>query len=134
MDIYGQRIMHICMLPAARCPLHCAAGRASMRAHMAACSFFQRAAGRASMRAFMVMVLFGRPLRAALCCKPIWLLAVPSSARQYWAGQYVSSPRGDVQYIQSDLALMDLYNKGNSQYKLYSLTLLLRARITRFLL
>ena len=101
-----------CMPPVACYPLHCAAGQARMGAHMIACSSFQRAAGQAGMRAFMVIYdYFCRPLRTAVCCKLIWLLAVPSSAWR-WAGQLsVSGLGGDSQNIQSGLAITNLFNK-----------------------
>ena len=44
----------LCMLPVERCRLHCAAGYARMRAHMVACSSFQRAVVQASVRVYMV--------------------------------------------------------------------------------
>lgn len=50
--------------PRSHATLH-AAGRAYMRARMVTSGSFQRAAGQASMRDY---ALFGRSLRAALCC------------------------------------------------------------------
>ena len=45
--------MYLCMFPVARCPLHCAAGRASMRAHLVICSSFQRASEYASLYGYL---------------------------------------------------------------------------------
>ena len=74
-DTYGHLL---CMLPVARCPLHCAAGWASKRAHMVTCGSFWRAAGRANMRAYHTYGPFGRCMEAGVGAG-MWLLVVPSS-------------------------------------------------------
>ena len=50
--IYGLCV-YVCMFPVAGCPLHCAAGRVSMRAHLVTCGSFQRASQYASLYGYL---------------------------------------------------------------------------------
>ena len=87
-DTWAFVVNVLCMLPVERCLLHCAAERASMWAHMVACSSLQRAPGQgqyASLYGYLWFFYIGRSLHAALyrwalagqyICKLVWFFLV----------------------------------------------------------